>query len=204
MLAADAALAAIASDRAQDELVQYADDFKTSWAYKDLDKVRNVKPALSKFGTWGGMLYAGIDMWLASLGLRLPWTLHHKNPDNESLQTVQQAQPIHYDKPDGKLTFDRLSSIALSNISHEDNQPNHLTLKDDTIPVAYNLPTFDAPEQRYCPAGVYEILTGDTGPRLQINAQNCIHCKTCDIKDPKQNIVWKTPEGGSGPAYIGM
>ena len=204
MLAADAALAAITSDRAQDELVQYAEDFKTSWAYKDLDKVRNVKPALSKFGTWGGMLYAGIDMWLASLGLRLPWTLRHKNPDNDSLQTVQVAQPIHYDKPDGQLTFDRLSSIALSNISHEDNQPNHLTLKDDTIPVAYNLPTFDAPEQRYCPAGVYEILPGDAGPRLQINAQNCIHCKTCDIKDPKQNIVWKTPEGGSGPAYIGM
>lgn len=204
MLAADAALIALTEDRAQDELQHYVDAFKQSWAFQDLDKVRNVKPALSKFGTWGGMFYAGIDMWLASIGVRMPWTLRHKTPDNDSLQTVQSAQPLHYEKPDGKLTFDRLSSIALSNISHEDNQPNHLTLKDDTIPVAYNLPTFDAPEQRYCPAGVYEILTDEAGPRLQINAQNCIHCKTCDIKDPKQNIVWKTPEGGSGPTYIGM
>lgn len=204
MLAADAALAAVVEDRAQDELQCYADDFKTSWAYKDLDKVRNVKPALSKWGTWGGMFYAGVDMWLASLGLRLPWTLSHAEADNDSLQTLQTAQPLHYEKPDGKLTFDRLSSIALSNISHEDNQPNHLTLKDECLPVTYNLPTYDAPEQRYCPAGVYEILTDEKGPRLQINSQNCIHCKTCDIKDPKQNIVWKTPEGGSGPTYIGM
>jgi electron-transferring-flavoprotein dehydrogenase len=204
MLAADAAFAAVVADRAQDELTSYEENFKNSWVWKDLDKVRNVKPALSKFGNWGGMLYGGIDMWLASLGVRLPWTLKHGVADHNSLQNAQMAKPIHYEKPDGKVTFDRLSSIALSNISHEDNQPNHLVLKDETIPVSYNLPNFDAPEQRYCPAGVYEILPGEAGPRLQINSQNCIHCKTCDIKDPKQNIVWKTPEGGSGPSYISM
>lgn len=204
MLAADAAFAAVAADRAQDELSSYVENFKQSRVWKDLDSVRNVKPALSKFGNWGGMLYGGIDMWLASLGVRLPWTLKHGVADHNSLQRAQTATPFNYLKPDGKLTFDRLSSIALSNISHEDNQPNHLTLKDETIPVSYNLPNFDAPEQRYCPAGVYEILSGESGPRLQINSQNCIHCKTCDIKDPQQNIVWKTPEGGSGPAYLSM
>lgn len=204
MLAAEAAFAAISANRAQDELLQYPEALKNSWLWKDLDKVRNVKPALSKWGTWGGMFYAGIDMWFASVGIRLPWTLAHSKADHANLKTAQATQVIVYPKPDGKLTFDRLSSIALSNISHEDNQPNHLTLKDDAIPVSYNLPTFDAPEQRYCPAGVYEILPSDDGTRLQINAQNCIHCKTCDIKDPKQNIVWKTPEGGSGPCYIAM
>lgn len=204
MLAAEAAFAAISANRAQDELLQYPETLKNSWLWKDLDKVRNVKPALSKWGTWGGMFYAGIDMWLASVGIRLPWTLAHGKADHANLKTAQATQTITYPKPDGKLTFDRLSSIALSNISHEDNQPNHLTLKDDSIPVSYNLPTFDAPEQRYCPAGVYEILPSNDGARLQINAQNCIHCKTCDIKDPTQNIVWKTPEGGSGPCYIAM
>lgn len=204
MLAADAAFVAVAANRAQDELTSYVENFKKSWVWKDLDSVRNVKPALSKFGNWGGMLYGGIDMWLASLGVRLPWTLKHSTADHNSLQRAQTAAPCNYPKPDGTLTFDRLSSIALSNISHEDDQPNHLTLKDESIPVSYNLPNFDAPEQRYCPAGVYEILPGESGPRLQINSQNCIHCKTCDIKDPKQNIVWKTPEGGSGPAYLSM
>ncbi len=204
MLAAEAAFAATLADRAQDELAAYADALKNSWVWKDLDKVRNVKPALSRFGTWGGTFYGGIELWLASLGVRLPWTLKHGKADNESLDHRQDAKPIQYVKPDGTLTFDRLSSIALTNISHEDDQPNHLTLKDAAIPIVYNLANYDAPEQRYCPAGVYEILPGDEGPYLQINAQNCIHCKTCDLKDPKQNIVWKTPEGGSGPCYIGM
>jgi electron-transferring-flavoprotein dehydrogenase len=204
MLAAEAAFAAIAEDRAQDELHQYPQSLRSSWVWKDLDKVRNVKPALSKLGTWGGMLYGGLDMWLASFNIRLPWTLKHDKADHQSLDDLLNAKAIDYPKPDGVLTFDRLSSIALSNISHEDDQPNHLTLKDASIPVAYNLPTFDAPEQRYCPAGVYEIITTADAPYLQINAQNCIHCKTCDIKDPQQNIVWKTPEGGSGPTYVGM
>lgn len=204
MLAAEAAFEAMIAERAQDELNRYPETLKNSWLWQDLDQVRNVKPALSKFGNWGGMLYGGIEMWLASLGLRLPWTLQHDKADHETLETLQTAIPIHYQKSDGVFSFDRLSSIALANISHEDNQPNHLTLKDDSIPVTYNLPTFDAPEQRYCPAAVYEIVTEESGPRLQINAQNCIHCKTCDIKDPTQNIVWKTPEGGSGPCYIAM
>lgn len=205
MLAAEAAFAAIVEDRAQDELDQYPQTLQSSWVWKDLDKVRNIKPALSKFGTWGGMLYGGLDMWLASFNIRLPWTLKHDKADHQSLDNLLNAKAIDYPKPDGVLTFDRLSSIALSNISHDDDQPNHLTLKDASIPVAYNLPTFDAPEQRYCPAGVYEIITTEAAaPYLQINAQNCIHCKTCDIKDPQQNIVWKTPEGGSGPTYVGM
>lgn len=204
MLAAAAINQALAADRAQDELTQYSDDVKKSWLYQDLDKVRNAKPAMTRWGTWGGMLYAGVELWLASFGVRMPWTLGHAKGDHQTLQKASQAAPCRYSKADGKLTFDRLSSIALSNISHEDNQPNHLTLKDDSIPVNYNLPEFNAPEQRYCPAGVYEIVQADTAPKLVINSQNCIHCKTCDIKDPTQNIVWKTPEGGSGPFYVNM
>lgn len=204
MLAADSAFDALVAGRKQDELTHYPETLKKSWVWKDLDKVRNVKPALSRWGTWCGMAYAGMDMWMTCLGMRLPWTLRHGAADHNTLDTLQTAAPIHYPKPDGEISFDRLSSIALSNISHEDNQPVHLTLIDDSLSVSYNLPTFDAPEQRYCPAGVYEIVTGESGPRLQINAQNCIHCKTCDIKDPKQNIVWKTPEGGSGPCYLAM
>lgn len=205
MLAADAAFDAVAAGRAQDELTAYSATLKNSWLWRDLDKVRNVKPALSKLGTWLGMAYAGMDMWLASCGMRVPWTLGHGKADYESLDKADVAKRMTYPKPDGKLTFDRLSSIALSNISHEDNQPNHLHLKDERIPVDYNLPLFDAPEQRYCPAGVYEIVADEQrGSRLQINAQNCIHCKTCDIKDPQQNIVWVPPEGGSGPCYTAM
>lgn len=204
ILVADAALEALIENRAQDELTLYTELLKNSWLWKDLDKVRNVKPALHKFGTWAGMLYSGIEMWLASLGVRVPWTLEHGKADHDSLTKAKSARFIHYPKPDGTLTFDRLSSIALCNINHDDNQPNHLTLKDESIPTTFNLPEYNAPEQRYCPAGVYEILTGEQGPRLQINSQNCIHCKTCDIKDPKQNIVWKTPEGGSGPCYVAM
>ncbi|MBE8716422.1 electron transfer flavoprotein-ubiquinone oxidoreductase [Cellvibrio polysaccharolyticus] len=204
MLAAEAAFAALGEERANDELVRYSEQLKKSWVWQDLDKVRNVKPALSRYGTLAGMAYAGFELWLGSFGVRLPWTLPHGKADHDSLVPASEAKAITYAKPDGVLTFDRLSSIALSNISHEDDQPNHLTLKDASIPVAYNLPIFAAPEQRYCPAGVYEIIQDHGQPKLLINSQNCIHCKTCDIKDPKQNIVWVTPEGGSGPCYIGM
>jgi electron-transferring-flavoprotein dehydrogenase len=143
-------------------------------------------------------------MWLAAFGLRMPWTLQHAKGDHESLQPADKAEKIAYPKPDGVLTFDRLSSIALSNIAHDADQPCHLTLTDPTVPVTFNLPQYDAPEQRYCPAGVYEIVGSGEMTRLQINAQNCIHCKTCDIKDPTQNIVWVPPQGGSGPVYSSM
>jgi electron-transferring-flavoprotein dehydrogenase len=204
MLAADAIANALAAERKQDELTAYTEALKASWLWQDLDKVRNAKPALSRWGTWVGMAYAGVELWLASLKVRLPWTLTHNVVDHQSLIPARNAQEINYPKPDNTLTFDRLSSIALSNISHDDDQPNHLTLMDKNIPVTYNLPEFNAPEQRYCPAGVYEIVAIEGNPALVINAQNCIHCKTCDIKDPTQNIVWKTPEGGSGPVYVGM
>jgi electron-transferring-flavoprotein dehydrogenase len=204
MLAADAIVNALAAGRKQDELTSYTEALKASWLWQDLDKVRNAKPALSRWGTWVGMAYAGCELWLASLKVRLPWTLAHNVVDHQSLIPARNAQEINYLKPDNTLTFDRLSSIALSNISHDDDQPNHLTLIDANIPVTYNLPEFNAPEQRYCPAGVYEIVAIEGSPTLVINTQNCIHCKTCDIKDPTQNIVWKTPEGGSGPVYVGM
>lgn len=205
MLAAEAVFAALQAGRAQDELSAYPQAIKDSWLWQDLDQVRNIKPALSRFGTWGGMAYAGAELWLRHFNLRLPWTLSHGKADAASLKLATQATPIVYPKPDGKISFDRLSSIALSNIQHEENQPNHLRLKDTSIPIRINLPQFNAPEQRYCPAGVYEILQNSAGESsLTINAQNCIHCKTCDIKDPEQNINWVTPEGGSGPCYVGM
>jgi electron-transferring-flavoprotein dehydrogenase len=151
-----------------------------------------------------GTLYAGFDMWLGQLGLSLPWTLKH-HADHTRLKRKEHARPIAYPKPDGVLTFDRLSSVFVSNTNHEENQPVHLTLKDADIPTAINLPVYDGPEQRYCPAGVYEFVEGANGEaRLQINAQNCVHCKTCDIKDPTQNIHWVTPEGGGGPNYPNM
>ena len=143
-------------------------------------------------------------MWLSALHIKLPWILQHQQADHKSLKSKNQVKKIDYPKPDGELTFDRLSSIDLSNIVHDDNQPGHLQLKDKAVPVTINLKNYDAPEQRYCPAGVYEIIEQAGEPSLQINAQNCIHCKTCDIKDPTQNIVWVPPEGGSGPVYKGM
>jgi electron-transferring-flavoprotein dehydrogenase len=205
MLAAEAAFEALAAGKTGgDELIAYPVKLKASWLWKDLDKVRNVKPAL-KWGTFLGTLYGGMDMWLHDLGIRVPWTMHHKKADHECLRPAAEFQPIQYPKPDGVLSFDKLSSVFLSNTNHEEDQPVHLKLRDASIPIAVNLPLYAEPAQRYCPAGVYEVVTADNGqPRFQINAQNCVHCKTCDIKDPAQNIDWTTPEGGGGPNYPNM
>ena len=208
MLAAEAAYAALKEGASgRNELSGYDEAFRRSWVYEDLYKVRNVKPGL-KWGLWLGTLHGGIHMWLNNLGLGflVPWTLHHGRPDNETLKPKDQCRKIEYPKPDGKITFDKLSSVFISNTNHEEDQPIHLVLRDPSIPTAVNLPRYDAPEQRYCPAGVYEIVRNDDGsnPRLQINAQNCVHCKTCDIKDPMQNINWVVPEGGGGPNYPNM
>jgi len=151
-----------------------------------------------------GTLYAGMDMWLAQLGLSVPWTLRHRHGDNATLKRKEAARPIDYPKPDGVISFDRLSSVFVSNTNHEENQPVHLTLKNAEVPVDINLALYAGPEQRYCPAGVYEFVEEGGQPRLQINAQNCVHCKTCDIKDPTQNINWVVPEGGGGPNYPNM
>jgi electron-transferring-flavoprotein dehydrogenase len=169
----------------------------------ELHEARNVRPSF-KWGLIGGTLYTGIDQLL--LRGKAPWTLKHGHADNETLRPAKDCAPIAYPKPDGKITFDKLSSVFISNTNHEENQPVHLVLADPKVAIDYNLKVFDAPEQRYCPAGVYEIVRDDGGanPRLQINAQNCVHCKTCDIKDPKQNITWVTPEGGGGPNYPNM
>ena len=203
MLAAEAAFDAIAADRSGDTLDGYSVALHKSWIVKELKIVRNAQPAIAHWGGTLGTLYAGFDMWLGSLGLSLPWTLKHK-PDNEAIRPKDQFKPIAYPKPDGVLTFDRLSSVFISNTNHEEDQPVHLTLKDASIPTAVNLPVYAGPEQRYCPAGVYEFVEENGNPKLQINAQNCVHCKTCDIKDPTQNINWVTPEGGGGPNYPNM
>jgi electron-transferring-flavoprotein dehydrogenase len=168
-----------------------------------LKLVRNAQPAVSRWGGTLGTFYAGIDMWMGQLGLSLPWTLKQK-PDHAQLKRKNDAKPIDYPKPDGVISFDRLSSVYLSNTNHEEDQPVHLTLKDPDIPVEVNLADYAGPEQRYCPAGVYEFVEEGGRPRLQINAQNCVHCKTCDIKDPTQNINWVVPEGGGGPNYPNM
>jgi len=203
MMAAEAAFDAIVGgSEGHDELVAYAEAYEASWVYKELRKVRNVRPAL-KWGTVMGSLYGGLDMWLNHLGISVPWTLGH-HPDHTSLKKASESKKIVYPKPDGVLTFDRLSSVFLSNTNHEEDQPIHLTLRDASVPIRLNLAEYDAPEQRYCPAGVYEIVHETAGPRLQINAQNCVHCKTCDIKDPSQNINWVVPEGGGGPNYPNM
>ncbi|MEO7726620.1 MAG: electron transfer flavoprotein-ubiquinone oxidoreductase, partial [Burkholderiales bacterium] len=203
MLAAEAAFEAVVAGRASDELASYPASFRQSWLYDELHRARNFKPWMSK-GLYTGTLMVGVDQVL--FGGRAPWTLHHQHADNETLVKKTDATPIAYPKPDGVLTFDRLSSVFISNTNHSEDQPCHLTLKDPSVPVNVNLALYDAPEQRYCPAGVYEIVRNDDGtqPRLQINAQNCVHCKTCDIKDPTQNIVWVTPEGGGGPNYPNM
>jgi len=186
---------------ASSEVSAYPEKLKASWVWDELYKVRNIRPSFHK-GFWAGLVYSAIDTML--LRGRAPWTFHHK-ADHTALKPKDQCKPIDYPKPDGVLTFDRNSSVFLSNTNHEENQPAHLTLKDPDVPIRINLATYDAPEQRYCPAGVYEIVGQDEGdPRLQINAQNCVHCKTCDIKDPTQNIVWVTPEGGGGPNYPNM
>ncbi len=203
MMAAQAAFDALGAERARDELSAYPEAFRASWLYDELHKARNFKPWMSK-GLLTGTLMVGIDQVL--FRGKAPWTLHHDHADHETLKKKTEVQPIAYPKPDGVISFDKLSSVFISNTNHGEDQPVHLTLKDAGVPVKVNLELYDAPEQRYCPAGVYEIVRDDDGsnPRLQINAQNCVHCKTCDIKDPKQNIVWVTPEGGGGPNYPNM
>ena len=201
MLAAEAAFDAIAAERAQDELSAYTKAFEQSWLHEELHVARNFEPWMSK-GLYTGTLMVGIDQ-LIFRG-KAPWTLHHTHADHACLKPADQCQPIAYPKPDGKLTFDRLSSVFISNTNHNEHQPAHLTLKNADVPTQVNLAQYAGPESRYCPAGVYEYVGESGQERLQINAQNCVHCKTCDIKDPAQNIVWVTPEGGGGPNYPNM
>jgi electron-transferring-flavoprotein dehydrogenase len=206
MLAAEAAAAALKAGRSHDELSAYPEAFEKSWLFEELNQTRNFK-LWFKQGNTVGTVMAGVEQWLLpKLGLKSPpWTIHRKAGDHTRMHAAGQAPRIAYPKPDGKLTFDRLSSVFISNTNHEENQPAHLTLKDSSVPVAINLSRYAGPEARYCPAGVYEFVkNADDSDRLQINAQNCVHCKTCDIKDPTQNIVWVTPEGGGGPNYAGM
>ncbi len=202
MLAAEAAYDAITAGRQHDELGAYPEAFENSWLYTELNKSRNFK-AWFKYGLTLGSLMNGFEQF--GLKGNVPWTLHRDKPDYAYLKPAAQCTPIDYPKPDGKLTFDRLSSVFISSANHEENQPSHLTLKDASVAVAVNLAKYAGPEARYCPAGVYEFVkNADNTDRLQINASNCVHCKTCDIKDPTQNIVWVTPEGGGGPNYAGM
>ena len=206
MLAAEAAFDALAAGRSGDELSAYPTAFENSWLHTELDQSRNFKQWFKK-GNLVGALMTGIEQWLLPrLGMkRPPWTIHRTQADHACLRPAAEMPQISYPKPDGKLTFDRLSSVFISNTNHEENQPAHLTLKNASVPVRINLAQYAGPESRYCPAGVYEFVKNDDGSdRLQINAQNCVHCKTCDIKDPTQNIVWVTPEGGGGPNYAGM
>tara|TARA_R110000868_G_scaffold32759_24_gene119364 strand:+ start:13651 stop:15303 length:1653 start_codon:yes stop_codon:yes gene_type:complete len=204
MLAAEAAFAAVQAGRTSDSLADYDAAVRSSWIADELKLVKNAEPLLSKFGGTIGTLLAGIDMWMRTLKIGLPFTMKHK-PDNEKIWHKDACAKIAYPKPDGVVSFDRLSSVFLSNTNHEEDQPVHLQLKDPAIPISYNLPLYDEPAQRYCPAGVYEVVGQEEGnPRFQINAQNCVHCKTCDIKDPTQNINWVVPEGGGGPNYPNM
>jgi electron-transferring-flavoprotein dehydrogenase len=203
MLAAEAAFEALTSGAERPALESYAERFEKSWLKEELHAVRNARPAF-KWGLWPAIAFNAIDTYV--FRGKAPWTLAHHGPDHRSLAKAKDAPKIAYPKPDGVLTFDKLSSVFLSNTNHEEDQPCHLQLIDEAVPVRINLEDYDAPEQRYCPAGVYEIVRDDNGanPRLQINAQNCVHCKTCDIKDPTQNINWVTPEGGGGPVYTNM
>ncbi len=203
LMAADACFDALKGERQRDELSAYPEAFKKSWLYDELHQTRNFKPWMSKGLTMGSLMF-GIDQ-IVFRG-KAPWTLSHSGPDYAKLKPAAECQPIAYPKPDGVISFDRLSSVFLSNTNHEEDQPCHLQLKDATVPIKVNLAKYDAPEQRFCPAGVYEILRDEQGnnPRLQINAQNCVHCKTCDIKDPTQNINWVVPQGGEGPTYPNM
>ena len=201
MVAAEAVAEALAGDHPA-ELTAYPEKLRASWVWEELAAVRNVRPAFSKFGLWGGLAYSALDTYV--LRGKAPWTFHHTHADNETLLEGDMAPRIAYPRPDGVLTFDRLSSVFISNTNHEENQPVHLRLRDPAIAIDLNLAKYGSPESRYCPAGVYEIVGAEEGePKLQINAQNCVHCKTCDIKDPAQNINWVTPEGGCGPNYPG-
>ena len=205
MLAAEAAFEALAAGRSRDELSAYPQAFENSWLHAELLQAKNFKQWFKK-GRTVATLMTGIEQWLLpKLGIRnAPWTIHRTKADHECLEPADQHSKITYPKPDGVLTFDRLSSVFLSSTNHDEDQPSHLTLKDPSIPVAVNLATYGGPEARYCPAGVYEFVGEGADTRLQINAQNCVHCKTCDIKDPTQNIVWVTPQGGGGPNYPAM
>ena len=199
--AAEAIFDALRDDASPPEITDYRSRLEGTWLWDELHRVRNLRPSF-RWGLWGGMLYSGLDTYL--LRGRAPWTLHH-HADHAALLKAAECPRIDYPKPDGVVSFDRNSSVFLSNTNHEEDQPVHLTLKDDAVPITVNLAEYDAPEQRYCPAGVYEIASEDSGePRLRINAQNCVHCKTCDIKDPTQNIHWVAPEGGGGPNYPNM
>jgi len=202
MLAAESVYESLENGEEFAELSGYGEKVKASWVHEELHRVRNFGPALHKLGTFLGATFTFVDQNI--FRGRLPFTLHNPDPDHESLVRASKARVIDYPNPDGVITFDRLSSVFLSSTNHEEDQPSHLKLKDDSIPVSYNLPEFDEPAQRYCPAGVYEIVEMDGQPSFQISAGNCVHCKTCDIKDPKQNIVWEVPEGGGGPNYSGM
>jgi electron-transferring-flavoprotein dehydrogenase len=205
--AAEAIHAALADGRSHDALFDYQDAVMTGPIAHDLKRVRNVKPMLAKLGTGLGTAVSGLEMWLNTLipGVGLGYTLKHGKADHAALAPARQAKPIEYPKPDGVVSFDRLTSVSFSATNHEEDQPVHLRLKDPSVPIARNLPEFAEPAQRYCPAGVYEVVQDEGGaPRFQINAQNCVHCKTCDIKDPAQNIDWAVPEGGGGPVYPGM
>ena len=202
MMAAEAAFDALAAGRHQDELTAYPAAFESSWLHAELNKARNFKQWFKK-GRTVATVMTGVEQWL--LKGNIPWTIHRTKADHECLQPAAECARIDYPKPDGVLTFDRLSSVFISNTNHEENQPIHLTLKDPSVPVSINLAKYAGPESRYCPAGVYEFIKDDQGhDKLQINAQNCVHCKTCDIKDPTQNIVWVAPQGGEGPVYSGM
>jgi electron-transferring-flavoprotein dehydrogenase len=209
MMAAEAAYDAISGNREGDELSAYTDAYNASGVKTELKKARNAKPLWTKFGTlFGGIVLAGFDLWTNSIipGFSLFGTLHHRKTDAASTEPADRHKPIVYPKADGIITFDRLTNVAFSGTNHEEDQPAHLKLKDPSIPIEVNLPVYAEPAQRYCPAGVYEVISDDGGanPIFQINAQNCVHCKTCDIKDPSQNIVWTTPEGGGGPNYPNM
>jgi electron-transferring-flavoprotein dehydrogenase len=201
MTAAEAVFEALVADSGPREVTAYADKLKQTWVWSDLYKSRNIRPAFTR-GRWIGLVWSALDTYL--FRGRAPWTFR-QHSDHDKLLPKSACRTIDYPKPDGVISFDRLTNVAFSNTSHEEDQPAHLTLKDASLPIAVNLERYDAPEQRYCPAGVYEIVKeGDAAPKLQINAQNCVHCKTCDIKDPTQNIDWVVPEGGGGPAYSGM
>ncbi|MEE2997442.1 MAG: electron transfer flavoprotein-ubiquinone oxidoreductase [Pseudomonadota bacterium] len=202
MLAAEAVFELIIGGTGQAEATSYENAIKKSWIWEELYRVRNIRPVF-KWGLWAGLIYSAIDTYV--FRGRAPWTLKN-HADHQTIKKASEAATIEYPKPDGKVSFDRLSSVFISNTNHEENQPAHLTLKDESVPISVNLAEYDAPEQRYCPAGVYEIVAEDDGsnPQLQINAQNCVHCKTCDIKDPTQNINWVVPEGGGGPNYPNM
>jgi len=206
MLAAEAAFAAIAAGRGGDELTSYGEAVRASWVHDDLKQVRNVKPMWSKLGLIGGLSLGGLDMWTNQMfGFSLFGTLKHGKPDYACLKPANACKKIDYPKPDGVLSFDRLTNVAFSATNHEEDEPVHLQLKDPSLPIASNLPEYDEPAQRYCPAGVYEVLEDENGkPYFHINHQNCVHCKTCDIKDPAQNIDWQVPQGGEGPNYPNM